>query len=175
MSALIKDIRYGIRGLWNRPAFGAASIVSLALGIGACAAIFSIVDAVLLRSLPYPHADRLVVMKEVNAKGRRANFGEPNFTDVRARNHSFEMIAEYSGAGIKNIGGGSAPVTARVSVVSADFFRVLEINPAVGRFFLPQEIQTGAPVAVLSYGFWQQSLGGKTDVAGTTLRLDNQS
>src|SRR5215471_15764901 len=175
MGALIKDIRYGIRGLLNRPGFSVASTASLALGIGACAAIFSIVDGVLLRSLPYAHADRLVAMKEVNAKGRRSNFGEPNFEDVRARNHSFEMIAEYSGAGIKNMVGGSEPVTARVSVVSADFFRVLEINPAVGRFFLPEEIKTGAPVAVLSYAFWQQSFGGKTDLAGTTLRLDNQS
>src|SRR5215471_10656159 len=162
-------MHYGVRGLLNRPGFSVASALSLALGTGACAAIFSIVDAVLLRSLPYPHADRLVAMKEVNAKGRRTNLGEPNFMDVRARNHSFEMIAEYSGAGTKNMVGGSDPVAARVSVVSADFFRVLEINPAVGRFFLPEEIKTGAPVAVLSYGFWQQWFGGKTDVTGKTL------
>ena len=97
MSRLWQDLSYAARNLAARPAFAMASILSLAIGIGACAAIFSIVDAVLLRPLPYPHAARVVELKEVSAKGARMPVTEPNYEDVRARNHSLEAIAEYSG------------------------------------------------------------------------------
>ena len=181
MSGLWKDTRYAARNLAARPAFALASILSLALGIGACAAIFSIVDAVLVHPLPYPNSVRLVQVKEVSAKGTRMPFGEPNFVDVRARNHSLEAIAEYSGGSAATmlttvmIVGGSEPVRAPVYAVSGEFFRVLGVAPVVGRTFLPEEVKSGAPVAVVSYGFWQRLLSGKTDLAGTTLRIGNQS
>jgi putative ABC transport system permease protein len=179
MNRLWQDLRYATRNLLARPAFALASILSLALGIGACVAIFSIVDAVLLRPLPYPDAARVVELKEVSAKGTRMPVTEPNFTDVRARNQSFEAIAEYSGGSASTmtmtIIGGSEPVRAPVYAVSGEFFRVLGIAAVVGRGFLPEELKSGAPVAIVSYGFWQRQLGGKTDLASTSLRIDNHS
>src|SRR5947208_2078500 len=179
MNRLWQDLRYATRNLLGRPAFALASILSLALGVGACAAIFSIVDAVLVHPLPYPDSVRVVQLKEISAKGTRMPFGEPNFVDVRARNHSLEAIAEYSGGSaatmMTTIIGGSEPVRAPVYAVSGEFFRVLGVAPIVGRTFLPEEVKSGAPVAVVSYGFWQRLLSGKTDLAGTTLRIDNQS
>src|ERR1041384_8722529 len=97
MSTLLQDLRYAIRMLRTRPGFTVAAALSLALGIGACTAIFSIVDAVLLRPLPYPEAARVVELQEVSAKGTRMRVTEPNYADARARNHSLEAIAEYSG------------------------------------------------------------------------------
>src|SRR5207244_3350733 len=181
MNRLWQDLRYATRNLLGRPAFALASILSLALGVGACAAIFSIVDAVLVHPLPYPDSVRVVQLKEISAKGTRMTFGEPNFVDVRARNHSLEAIAEYSGGSAATmlttviVVGGSEPVRAPVYAVSGEFFRVLGVAPIVGRTFLPEEVKSGAPVAVVSYGFWQRLLSGKTDLAGTTLRVDNQS
>ncbi|HKC64648.1 MAG TPA: ABC transporter permease, partial [Pyrinomonadaceae bacterium] len=179
MNRLWQDLRYAARMLRARPAFTLAATLSLALGIGACAAIFSIVDAVLLRSLPYPDASRIVEVREINAKGARSAFTDPNYEDVRERNHSFEAIAEYSGGSAPTmtttIIGGSEPVRAPVYAVSADFFRVLDVAPLVGRTFLPEESKAGAPVAIVSYGFWQRELGGKNDLAGRSLRIDNQS
>ncbi|MDQ3817762.1 MAG: ABC transporter permease, partial [Acidobacteriota bacterium] len=179
MNRLWQDLRYAARMLRARPAFTLAATLSLALGIGACAAIFSIVDAVLLRSLPFPEASRIVELRETNEKRARMAFTDPNYEDVRARNHSFEAIAEYSGGSAQTmtttITGGSEPVRAPVYAVSEEFFRVLGVAPLVGRAFLPGESKSGSPVAVVSYGFWRRELGGKSDLAGTTLRIENQS
>src|SRR6185436_1728169 len=90
METLIKDIRYGVRSLAKRPGFTAIAILTLAIGIGACTAIFSVVDGVLLRPLPYPHAEQLVQLREVNPKGVHIRFAEPNFLDVRARSRTLE-------------------------------------------------------------------------------------
>ena len=175
MEAFIKDIRFGVRSLLKRRGFTSIAVLTLALGIGACTAIFSVVDGVLLRSLPYPDAERIVQLREVNSSGAQIAFAEPNFLDVRTRSHSFEAIAHYNGA-LTTITGGSEPVRARVCLVSTDFFRVLGTQPFVGRTFLSEESKPGgAPVAVVSYGFWQRLLGGKSDLAGTTLRLMDQN
>src|SRR4051794_34187122 len=111
METLIKDLRYGIRSLAKRPGFTAIAVLTLALGIGASTAIFSVVDGVLLRPLPYPDANQIVQLREVNERGGRMSFAEPNFLDVRARSHSFEGIAQYSGQ-LETITGGSEPVRA---------------------------------------------------------------
>ena len=108
MEAFFKDIRFGVRTLLRRPGFASIVVLMLALGIGACTAIFSVVDGVLLRSLPYPEAERLVELREVNAKGRPISFAEPNFLDVRDRSHTLEGVAEYSG-GTTTVTGGSEP------------------------------------------------------------------
>jgi putative ABC transport system permease protein len=175
METLIKDLRFGIRSLAKRPGFTAIAILTLALGIGASTAIFSVVDGVLLRSLPYPDADQIVQLREVNERGSRMPFAEPNFLDVRARSHSFEGIAQYSGQ-LATITGGSEPVRASAYAVSSDFFNVLGVKPLVGRTFAPEESKSGgAPVAVVSYGFWQRLLGAKPDLTGTSLRVMDQS
>src|ERR1051325_1110959 len=130
MDTLFKDIRYGIRSLWSRPSFAAMAILTLALGIGACTAIFSVVDGVLLRPLPYPNAERIVQLREINSKGTQIAFAEPNFRDVRARARTLEAVAQYNGE-LATVTGGSEPVRALTYVVSADFFRVLGTQPIV--------------------------------------------
>ncbi|HEV2835339.1 MAG TPA: ABC transporter permease [Pyrinomonadaceae bacterium] len=175
MDTLLKDIRYGLRSLARRPGFSAIAVITLALGIGASTSIFSVVDAVLLRPLPYPHAEHIVQLREVTEKGSRIAFAEPNFVDVRGRNHTLEAVAQYSGQ-LTTVTGGTEPVRALTYAVSADFFRVLGVKPLVGRPFVPEEHKPGtAPVAVVSYGFWQRLLGARSDLSGTTLRLMDQT
>ena len=97
MDTLIKDIRYSIRSLTKRPGFTAIAVITLALGIGASTAIFSVVDGVLLRPLPYPNAEQIVQLREVGQRGGKIPFTEPNYLDVRARSHSFQGLAQYNG------------------------------------------------------------------------------
>ncbi|HEU4509991.1 MAG TPA: ABC transporter permease [Pyrinomonadaceae bacterium] len=175
METLIKDIRYGIRNLAKRPAFTAIAIITLALGIGASTAIFSVVDGVLLRPLPYPNAEQIVQLREVNERGNQIPFTEPNFLDIRARSHTLEAMAQYSGM-LTIVNGANEPVRAMTATVSNDFFNVLGVKPAVGRTFTAEEGKPGgAPVAVVSYGFWQRLLGGRSDLGQTSLRLLDQS
>jgi putative ABC transport system permease protein len=175
MEVLFKDIRYGIRSLLKRPGFTVIAVVTLAIGIGASTAIVSIVDGVLLRSLPYPNAERIVQLREVNAAGGQMPFAEPNFLDVRARSRSLEAAAQYSGE-LATVTGASEPVRALTFGVSADFFRVLATRPFVGRSFTTEESTPGgAAVAVISYGFWQRLLGGKSELTGTTLKIVDKS
>src|SRR5215212_152542 len=175
METLIKDLRYGIRSLAKRPGFTAIAVLTLALGIGASTAIFSVVDGVLLRSLPYPDPDQIVQLREINERGSRMPFTEPNFLDVRTRSHSFAGVAQYNGE-LTTVTGGSEPVRAAAYAVSADFFNVLGVKPLLGRTFSPEESKAGGtPVAVVSYGFWQRLLGGKTDFTGTSLRVMDET
>jgi len=165
------DLKYAARILWQRPAFTITALLSLALGIGACTAIFSVVDAVLWRSLPFPQAERIISVREVDAKGRQITFAEPNFLDLRARNRTLVGAAEYAALSL-TILGGSEPARARGAYVSQDFFRVLGAQPEIGRSFLAEESKFGAnPVAVVSYGYWRRMLGGRADLAATPLRI----
>ena len=176
METLLQDIRYGFRMLLKKPSFTAAAVLSLGLGIGACTAIFSVVDAVLLRSLPYPKPERIVQLREISSKGTEMRVANPNFQDVRARSHSFESVAQYTNEMEMTVTGGSEPARSRVVVVSGDFFRVFGVQPLIGRAFLPEESKAGSgAVAVVSYGFWQRLLGGKIDFTGMALNIDNQS
>ncbi|HEX8073335.1 MAG TPA: ABC transporter permease [Pyrinomonadaceae bacterium] len=175
MGTLWHDLRYAARMFRARPGFTAAAVLSLALGIGACTAIFSVVDAVLLRSLPYPAAERIVQLREINAKGAQVPFAEPNYADVRARNRTLESVAQFGGA-VVTITGGSQPVRAPAATVSAEFFKVLGVGPAVGRAFVPEESKPGgAAVALVSYGFWQGQLGGRADLKDATLKIDGEA
>src|SRR6266576_1050722 len=175
MNRLIHDLRFGVRSLLKRRGFTSIAVLTLALGIGACTAIFSIVDGVLLRSLPYPESERIVQLRELNSSGRQMAFAEPNFLDVRARSQTLEAVAQYGGD-LTTVTGGSEPVRALAVRVSGDFFQVLGTRPLVGRTFLPEESKPGGPpVAVVSYGFWQRLLGGRSDLAGTTLRVLDHS
>jgi putative ABC transport system permease protein len=175
METFIKDIRFGVRSLLKRRAFTSIAVLTLALGIGACTAIFSVVDGVLLRSLPYPQAERIVQLRELNPAGRQIAFAEPNYLDVRARSHTLEAVAQYGGE-LTTLTGASEPVRVLTIAASGDFFRVLGTRPVVGRTFLPEESKPGgAPVVVISYGFWQRLLGGRSNLAETKLRLMDQN
>jgi putative ABC transport system permease protein len=175
MRTLWQDLRYGSRALLQRPGFAAVAVLTLSLGIGSCTAIFSVVDAVLLRPLPYPEAEQLVSLREVDARGRQITFAEPNFLDARARNHTLAAAAEYV-TGLTPVTGGSEPVRTSVAYVSGDFFKTLGVQPASGRSFLPEEARAGGPpVAVVSHGFWQRLLGSRSDLAAAPLRIGDAS
>ena len=172
---LAQDLRYGLRMMRRELRFASVAVLTLALGIGACTAVFSVVDAVLLRPLPYPEAEKLVSVREVDARGRQMTFAEPNFLDVRARNHTLAAAAEYN-VGLTTVLGGSEPVRTSVALVSGDFFKALGVRPAVGRGFLPEEARAGGrPAAVVSHGYWQRLLGGRKDLAAAPLRVGNTS
>ncbi|QQS45496.1 MAG: ABC transporter permease [Acidobacteriota bacterium] len=174
MQTFWQDLRYGVRMLMKKPGFTLIAVITLALGIGASTAIFSIVDSVLLRPLPYPDAGRIVQLREIGRKGKPIPVTEPNYLDVRSRNRSLESIAQYAGGTVIVIGG-SEPVRAGAYWVSGDFFDVLKVRPFAGRTFLPRESKPGGePVAVISYGFWQQMLGGRSDFAGARLDVDGR-
>lgn len=173
MNSVVKDIRFALRNLLKRPSFTLIVILVLGLGIGSTTAIFSIVDALLLRSLPYPNAERLVWMREVGAKGNQMAVAEANYQDVLTRSRSFEELAIAAGSFPLVVTGGSEPTRARVSYASASFFNGMGVPPIVGRSFLREEEQFGGPVAVVvSYGYWQKFLGGRTDFTSIRLNVD---
>ena len=167
---MMNDIRYGLRQILKHPAFSIVAVLTLALGIGASTAIYSVLDAVLLRSLPYPSQERLVEATELNETGRGMRFAQANFEDLRSRSRSFDSIASYAG-GPDAVAGGSEPIRTDVCSVSEDFFRVLGISPVVGRVFSSEKNE----VAVVSYGFWKRMLGERANLEGTILRFDNRS
>jgi hypothetical protein len=169
---LVQELRLAARSLGKRPGFTAIAILTLALGIGASTAIFSVLDAVLLRPLPYPHQERVVEVRELNENGRGMRFTEPNFFDLKERSRSFETLAQYSVAP-SAVAGGSEPVRTNIATASAEFFRVLSVTPVVGRLFGADT--PDRQVAVVSYGFWKRLLGGRSDLEGTTLRFADRS
>src|SRR3989440_927952 len=170
----MNDLKYSFRALVKCPAFTLIAILTLALGIGASAAIFSVLDAVLLRPMPYPNQERLVEVSELNESGRGMPFAEPNFNDLVARNHSFDAVAAYTRSP-EAVAGGIEPVRTNLSGVSADFFRVLGVTPAIGRLFSAETLREEKQVAVVSYGFWKKQLEGRPNLEGTSLRFGNRS
>jgi predicted permease len=159
------DLRHAIRMLLKSPGFTLTSVFMLALGIGGCTAIFTVVNSVLLRPLPYPHAERLVQLWEVATTGGRMNVPEANFADWERMAQSFEGMAMYNSA-LWPVIGGLEPVRVRVATVSSDFFNVLGIQPVMGR---TPSLEAGEPSAVVSYGFWQRVMGSDTNLASKRL------
>jgi predicted permease len=168
----IQDLRYGARMFWRSPSFSIVAVLTLALGIGANTAIFSVVNAVLLKPLPYPDPDRLVHIWEGKVgEGASKNVVEPfNFLDWRERNHSFEQMAAINGGVTLNVTGTSQPEALPGMQVSAEFFDILGVPPLIGRGFVPQEAQPGHDGAVvLSYFYWQRHFGGDPSALGRKL------
>jgi predicted permease len=173
---MFQDVRYSLRMLFKQRRFTAAAIITLALGIGATTAIFSIVDAVLLRPLPFPEAERLVYLREVNAAGVEKGVAEPNFDDIEARSKSFTALGYVGGSGDLVVTGGSEPARARVSYASQRIFEVLGAQPLAGRAFLPEEMKYKGPAAALvSYGFWRRLLEARSDFSAMRLNVDGVS
>ena len=173
MKCFWQDLRYGARMLVKRPGFTLIAAITLALGIGANTAIFSVINAVLLRPLPYVEADRLVWLTEREALIPTRWISYPNFLDWRARSQSFEAMATIRGWQMTMTGDGEAQsVTARM--VTADYFRVMRAHPLLGRDFIADEDKFGAPgVTVLSHLFWQSQFGGDPEIVGKTITLNN--
>lgn len=173
---LRQDLVYGLRGLQRNPGFAAVVVFTLALGIGANTAIFSVVHGVLLRDLPYTEPDRLVTLAQAAPKAGQASLGfsVPDFTDFRERNRTFSGMSEYHSMFFILLGR-AEPERVQTGVVSDNFFDLLGVKPLLGRTFLPGEDKPGAPaVLVLSYDYWQRNFGGDANVVGQVFEMNNR-
>src|SRR5258705_122456 len=176
METLFKDIRYGARNLLKRPGFTAIAVITLALGIGANAAIFSVVDAVLLRALPFPNPDRLVMLwEDASFAGFPRNTpAQANFADWKSQNQVFEETAAFDERSF-NLTADGEPEKIEAYGVTANFFPMLGIKPALGRAFLPEEDKPEAnKVVMLNYNLWQKRYGGERSVIGHEILLDGE-
>ena len=172
---MLTDLRYAFRQLIKSPGFTAVTILTLALGIGACTAIFSVVNAVLLRPLDYPEPARLVVIRETQLPDfPEFSVSPPNYLDWEKQTKSYENLAAYSGSRINLTGDGEPQQLIGVKA-TAHYFDVYGIKPALGRTFLPEEDAPGKNhVVVLSYPFWQRVFGGTADVVGRPIQLNGE-
>jgi putative ABC transport system permease protein len=172
MEMLVQDLRYGARSLRKTPAFTAIAVITLALGIGVNVAMFSIVDGVLLRPLPYPNSDRIVTLYTSMPQFRQASVSYPNFLDWQERSRSFERLAAEREDNF-NLTGLANPERLRGRMVSAQIFSVLGINPVLGRTFTPDDDRRGAaPVVLLTSNFWKRRFGANPAIVGSTLTLN---
>jgi putative ABC transport system permease protein len=172
MHYLWRDLRHGARLLIKNPSFTAIAVLTLALGIGANTAIFSVVNGVLLRPLPYPEQERLVMIWEDPGNIPRNNVNPRNYADWREQNQVFEQVAAFylQSVNLTDEGEPERMIGARVA---ANFFSILRVNAAHGRTFLPAEDRLGSqPVAVISHSLWQRRFGGDPNVIGRTLALN---
>ncbi len=179
MTAVVQDIRHGVRLLWRTPSVALLAIAALALGSGASTAIFSVVDAALWKPLPYRDAGRLLVVWEKNpALDRYRMYVAPANLPAWRQNHSFDGLAEVVAGRINLTGGPNGhidPEELGVERVSADLFPLLGVAPAIGRTFRGEEDRPGQPgVVILSYRLWQQRFAGDAGIAGKTIRLRDQ-
>ena len=175
MATLWQDIRYGMRMLWKNRAISAIVILALALGIGANSAIFSVVNTVLLRPLPYAEADRLVFLNEKSPVLDEMSISYPNFLDWREHNQTFEKIGVYN-RGSYNLTGTGDAERLITTQMSADMFSVLRVNALHGRVFTNEEDKPGGtPVVVLSYGLWQRRFGGQMSILNQSITLNSKS
>jgi putative ABC transport system permease protein len=176
MTDLQQDLRYGLRILRRNPGFAAVAVLTLALGIGANTAIFSVVNAAMLRPLPFAESDRLVRLYESNPERGWPIFSvsHPNFLDWKAQNQTFDWIASAGGANL-NLGPSGEIEVIRGTVATAEFLPALGVTPALGRNFLPEEDRPGGNtrVALLTHGSWQRRFGGDPDVVGKTLVIND--
>jgi putative ABC transport system permease protein len=183
MDTLLQDIRHGLRMLLKHPGFTIIAVICLALGIGANTIIFSVVNAVLLRSLPYQDADRLAVVWETNSQQigammnlRNRNLVSPvNYQDWNEQNHVFEGMAAARFLSF-NLVGVERPERIPGAIVTANLFSILNMKPILGRAFLPEDAQPGrGRVVVLSRGLWERRFGSDPNVIGQNLVLNNES
>jgi putative ABC transport system permease protein len=177
VETLFQDFRYALRLLRKSPGFAVAAVLTLALGMSANTVMFSVLNTVLLRPLPYPQADRLVQIWETDARrGDMHNVVSPyNFLDWRTQSQSFEQMATYEYNSVV-LTGQKSPARLSALFVTASFFDVLKASPLKGRTFLPDEDQPGKPrAAVLGYGAWQRHFGGDPEIVGKSVLLDDQA
>ena len=175
MQTLWQDVRYALRMLRKNPSFTAVAVIALTLGIGADSAIFSVVNSVLLKPLPYPESERLVFLSERSPQLEGMSIAYPNFTDWREQNDAFENIGVFRRQNF-NLTGSGEPERLVGGQVSADMFTALRVSPLHGRLFSNDEDKAGAtPVAVLSYGLWQRRFGGDPGIVDQQLTLNGTS
>ena len=173
METLVSDARYGIRMLARNPGLAGVIIITLALGIGSTSAIFSVVNAVLLRPLNYREPDRIVTIQSFR-RGKLGQVSPANFLDWRDQNRSFQDLAAFHVGGA-NLTAGGDPERVQLSVTSASFFHALGVNPRIGRDFIPDDERAGhQPLAIISHGLWQRKFSSDKDTIGKSAVIDGQ-
>jgi predicted permease len=174
-AGVLQDLRYALRMLRKSPGFTAVAVLTLALGIGANTAIFSIVNGVLLNPLPFPHPQELTVLYEHSTNFEKFSISYPNFLDWQRTNSTFASMAAYRHEDF-TITGSGGPERARGGMVSAEFFPILGVKPLLGRLFVRDEDHLGAaPVALLAEGFWQRRFGSARDIIGKQIIMNGDA
>jgi len=172
METLTRDLRYVTRALLRTPGFFFVTVLTLALGIGATTAIFSVVNGVLLQPLAYPRSERIVQLFQIDKDGKRKSVSVPNFRDWKAETRSFAAMALAHPPGTITVNGLHEPARVLASDVSGDFFSVFGLRPVIGRVFAPDDLHPGAaPVAVVSDAFWRRYLDANPGAVGRTLTI----
>jgi putative ABC transport system permease protein len=177
MQTLWQDLRFGARLLWKKPGFALIAVITLALGIGANTAIFSVVDAALLRPLPYPEAGRLVFLWTTAFGGTRS-FGSamPDYREWRDQNRTLDGLAGFYYGDFNLSPSGGEPERVQGAYVTSNLFNVLKVSPALGRLFTPEEDRFGRHrVVLLSHGLWRRSFGGDSAIVGREIKLGGES
>jgi putative ABC transport system permease protein len=189
IETLFQDLRYGVRMLRKNPGFTFVAVLTLALGIGANTAIFSVVNAVLLRPLPYPEPDRLMMVfpayEQGGRDGRIGTVTGPDFVEWRNQCRVCAQVAAHTGAQPGNMTGGAEPDRVRIARVTENLFATLGMQPMLGRTFLPEEMgrpspgndmqATGSTAVILSYGLWQRRFGADLAVIGKTVKVEGDA
>lgn len=173
LDAFARDIRYALRQLRKAPAFFAAAVITLGLGVGVNTAVFAVVNAVLLRPLPYPQAEQLVSVEECDNRGgpHPDNISYPNFFDFRSGNKVFDHLVAYRDSEFV-LSGEEQATHLDGEIVSWDLFQMLRVEPELGRGFLPEEEKAGTHVVVLSHDLWQSHFGGNKNIVGKLITID---
>src|SRR5579863_6318119 len=172
MSQIGQDLRYGLRQLRRSPGFAVVAVLTLALGIGANTAIFSVVNAVLLEPLPYPESNRLVTLFHNKPNFVKGSISYPNFLDWQRDNRSFEAMAAYRYGDAKLTGAGE-PENLKGRMISAGFFEILGIKPVLGRTFTTDEDRLGSnPTVLISEGLWKRKFASNPHIVGQVIVLD---
>jgi putative ABC transport system permease protein len=169
----IRDVRYAFRSLLKTPVFTLTVVLTLALGIGANTAIFSIVDRLLLRALPFPNGEQLVMLHENRSRSSRMDVSPANWLDWQQYSRSFESLAAWSNRFPSNLTGAGDPERLDAETVSHEFFPLVGVRPLIGRVFSPEDDRPGAsPTAVLSYSLWQRKFAGDPQIIGKQIELN---
>jgi len=175
MRQLAQDLRYAVRMLAKSPMFTAIAVLTLALGIGGNTAIFSVVNAVLLKPLPYSNPNELAILSEKSAEFPEMSVAYPNFEEWRDQSQTFAQMAAFRAESFSLAAGGKAEHV-RAREASASFLTLLGVRPLLGRNFLPEEDRAGAaPVAILGYGLWQTKFGGDPQIVGKPVVISDKS
>ncbi|ABF85947.1 putative permease [Myxococcus xanthus DK 1622] len=176
MDSVLAGLRQSLRSLGRSPGFTLGCVLMLAVGIGASTALFSVVEGVLLRPLPYPRPERLVELSQRAADGHPMRFSDPNFEDVRTRARTVSALAQVSGAASVAVTGADEPAFATLALASRDFFPAFAVRPVQGRLFAEEEQQEGgAPVVMVSHAFWKRYLGARPLPLPDTLTFEGRA
>jgi len=172
MDNFLQDLRFGLRVLLKSPGFTIVAVLTLALGIGANSALFSIVNGVLLSPLPFPHPEEIAIVYSSTTTFQHSSSSYPNFLDWQKQNRSFAYLGAFRGT-TYNLAGSGEPERLHAHMISADFFPAFGIHPIIGRNFTPEEDRAGGtPVAIIGDGLWKRKFGQSQDVLGKTILLN---